>query len=388
MFAKKQGLGLEEFGFSDYESRAYVALLEHGPMPVRDLAYRAGIPRTKAYSTVKKLVGKGVVELLTKKPVKVQAIPPEECLGHLLNREKEKLEGMKALVDYLVKLRMSRLGGAEKAEHYFLKPSAMPGKLSELLASVGGSARFVLDSWGLEMLEKVRVDVERASARGIDLRAVVSWEYGSDLIASKVLPKLESRMVKGFEGNLFLFDQSEIIATNANGSIISLHSPELVSTLANYFSMLWDEAMDYRYGISLMGLNVEEETLDLLLEGKARDYFIKAVIEEVEDSGLVKRIGERFIKKLEERVQIGLFGKSIEVALPVVTSLIKQENGVRIRYDTMTKMLTVESDGEVKPSFIWIFALSGLLGRNGSNLRLLQNTRAEGSHVLQAMITV
>jgi len=385
--AKKQ-LGLDDFGLSDYESRAYVALLEYGPMPVRDLAYRAGIPRTKAYSTVKKLIGKRMVELLSKNPVKVQAVPPEECLTHLLNKEREKLEGMKSVLDYLVKLRMSRLSAMEKAEHYFLKPGAMPGKLSELLASSEGSGRFILDSWGLEVLEKLDVDIDRALARGIDLKAVVGWEYGSDLMASKVLPKLDSRIVKGLGGNIFVFDQNEVMATSKNGSVILIRSPELGTALVNYFSMLWEEAMDYRHAISLMGLNVEEETLELLLNGKAKDYFIEAVIEEIRDGGLVSRIGERFIKKLEDRVGISLFGKPMEVALPVVTSLIKQGNGVRMRYDSLTKMLTVESDGYPKPSFIWLFALSGLLARNGSNLKLLQNVRAEGSHVLQAMITV
>ena len=50
--ALKFNAGLESFGLSDYEARAYTALLLHDPLLISELAYHAQIPRTKTYAAV------------------------------------------------------------------------------------------------------------------------------------------------------------------------------------------------------------------------------------------------------------------------------------------------------------------------------------------------
>ncbi|OYT44170.1 hypothetical protein B6U84_04675, partial [Candidatus Bathyarchaeota archaeon ex4484_40] len=51
----------EDIGLSEYEARAYISLLENGPSTARRLSMISGIPRTKIYGTLKKLIERDLV---------------------------------------------------------------------------------------------------------------------------------------------------------------------------------------------------------------------------------------------------------------------------------------------------------------------------------------
>lgn len=49
------------YGLNEYESRAYLALLEHGPAVAGDIARRSGIPRPRVYDTLQRLIDSSLV---------------------------------------------------------------------------------------------------------------------------------------------------------------------------------------------------------------------------------------------------------------------------------------------------------------------------------------
>src|ERR1700722_13524607 len=55
---------LQMFGFSDYEGRAYVALVGREPLNGYELAKAANVPRPNVYAVLDKLLGKGAVTRL------------------------------------------------------------------------------------------------------------------------------------------------------------------------------------------------------------------------------------------------------------------------------------------------------------------------------------
>ncbi|MBF9016624.1 MULTISPECIES: TrmB family transcriptional regulator [unclassified Oceanispirochaeta] len=73
---------LRETGLSDYEARAYMALLEEHPLTAYECAGNAGIPTSKIYGVMKKLEEKELVLELTEKNKK-RYIPqePEEYIS-------------------------------------------------------------------------------------------------------------------------------------------------------------------------------------------------------------------------------------------------------------------------------------------------------------------
>ena len=85
---------LEIFGLNEYESKAYSALIKQGIMPVSELSYHSGVPRTKSYPTLKALERKGLVTLMSTNPTKYQAVSPEESFEKAINIEEKKVKGM------------------------------------------------------------------------------------------------------------------------------------------------------------------------------------------------------------------------------------------------------------------------------------------------------
>jgi len=61
---------LSKFGFSAYESRAYLALLKNNPSTGYELAKNSGIPPSKVYEVIQRLLEKSVITPVQGAPVK------------------------------------------------------------------------------------------------------------------------------------------------------------------------------------------------------------------------------------------------------------------------------------------------------------------------------
>jgi sugar-specific transcriptional regulator TrmB len=75
--------GLEEvaatFDFGEYETEAYLAVLEHGQLTASEIAERTDIPQPRVYDTVRSLAENGLVELRESRPIQVLAVDPAEA---------------------------------------------------------------------------------------------------------------------------------------------------------------------------------------------------------------------------------------------------------------------------------------------------------------------
>jgi HTH-type transcriptional regulator, sugar sensing transcriptional regulator len=72
---------LERIGLSPYEARTYVALLTSPPVNGYDLARLSGIPTSKIYETLQRLVAKGIALASATEPTLYRAVPPGELIA-------------------------------------------------------------------------------------------------------------------------------------------------------------------------------------------------------------------------------------------------------------------------------------------------------------------
>ena len=77
-------------GLSEYEARVYVSLVMEGASEARRLSMRCGVPRTKVYATLKKLMERGLVFELPGDPRKFAPAGPAEGFEHHLLHFKQK----------------------------------------------------------------------------------------------------------------------------------------------------------------------------------------------------------------------------------------------------------------------------------------------------------
>jgi len=72
---------LREMGFGQYEARAYLALLQQSNITGYELAKNSGIPGSKIYAVLNKLVAKELIIPVNTNPKKYLPLPPEEIFS-------------------------------------------------------------------------------------------------------------------------------------------------------------------------------------------------------------------------------------------------------------------------------------------------------------------
>lgn len=71
---------LQDLGFTEYESKTYLALLEKSPISGYAVALNSGVPRSKIYEVLGGLVARGEVIISHGSPALYSPLPPKELL--------------------------------------------------------------------------------------------------------------------------------------------------------------------------------------------------------------------------------------------------------------------------------------------------------------------
>lgn len=87
---------LVDLGFSEYEAKAYLALLQKSPVTGYELAKLSGVPRSMIYEVLGKLTARGAAIALRKDDaIKYAPIPAEEFLDQLRREHEEIITALK-----------------------------------------------------------------------------------------------------------------------------------------------------------------------------------------------------------------------------------------------------------------------------------------------------
>ncbi len=90
----------KELGFSERETKVYLALLELGQTSVGPIAAKTRIQHSKIYPTLEKLIDKGLVSYVIKSKTKYfQAINPKQIINILKEKEHKFLDILPSLLE-------------------------------------------------------------------------------------------------------------------------------------------------------------------------------------------------------------------------------------------------------------------------------------------------
>lgn len=80
---------LQRVGFSQYEARAYVALLRRAPVNGYELSKASGVPRSMIYEVLGKMQDRGAAHAVPSEPVTYAPVPAKELLSRLKRQTDE-----------------------------------------------------------------------------------------------------------------------------------------------------------------------------------------------------------------------------------------------------------------------------------------------------------
>ena len=200
---------LQQLGFTANESKAYAALLEAQPSGAYDIGKRSGIPSSKVYETLNKLLRRGMVRLsdsnVADTPLYV-ALPPEALTDQLNQQVKHRTE---ELLPLLSTLKTSQ-------EPDFIWPLANHDELVEKSASLVQSAQksILISCWATE-ISWLQSDLRAAEARGINI-ALVHFGHPQDTIGATYHHPVEETLYaeKGGRGFTLVVDGGTVVIAN------------------------------------------------------------------------------------------------------------------------------------------------------------------------------
>jgi sugar-specific transcriptional regulator TrmB len=88
-------LSLSQLGFSDYEARAYIALLKEHPLTAYEIAKSSGIPTSKIYEVIRKLENRRTIQPIHGKRSKIFIpLSPDEFIQGFRSTIEDNLEAV------------------------------------------------------------------------------------------------------------------------------------------------------------------------------------------------------------------------------------------------------------------------------------------------------
>jgi sugar-specific transcriptional regulator TrmB len=154
---------LQALGFSQYEARAYCALLQKSPANGHEVAKTAGIPTSKIYETLERLHHKGAVLVQRSEPTLWAPVPHRDLVAALRQRMESTFSA--------VEQGLAQLG--HEQDHQLTWSLSGRGHVVESMrAAIDRAQQRLLAAVPAEAAAELAAALRAAAERGVDLELV------------------------------------------------------------------------------------------------------------------------------------------------------------------------------------------------------------------------
>lgn len=235
--------GLMALGLTETESRFYLAALELGPAPVRDIAAKSGITRTSAYDVYARLLEQKLVAEVGNggRAILVTAEPPE----HLLTMLEERRQKLHALLPDLESLH--NRSRSKPRIRFYRGLDGIKTVLEETITCRSKTLLGILSMRDLyQVLGQSWMDdlVKRRIAAGVSLRVIRS--PSNDLHSHWHDNRRELRELRFapsdfvFNMTMYIYDEKvALISTRRENFAMTIESADFASMQTDMFEVLW-----------------------------------------------------------------------------------------------------------------------------------------------------
>ena len=208
---------LTGLGFTEYEARIYLALLQESPATGYQLSKRSGVPRSMAYETLGRLDARGVVmQSHDGTTTRYRPLPPETMLARERAVHARHLETLSRGLGQLFRAsegdRLWSISGREAVMAY----------AHEQLESAREELMLVLNDQALSVLATM---VEVACKRGVRVRSLLTGEKTLACGEAAHHPPLESELQELNDSLVIVLDGREVLIAGGE--------PQFTATITN-----------------------------------------------------------------------------------------------------------------------------------------------------------
>jgi sugar-specific transcriptional regulator TrmB len=231
---------LRELGLTEYEARAYTALVSFGPATAGRLSESAGVPYSRVYDILSKLERRGWVEVRAGRPAEYRARPPAEVMRLLKAEQERKLKEASELIVRELEPVYERRAEVKKPEVWIIR--GWNNVLTRLAEMVSRAKLEVLVSLPrFEQVASLSPHFTALKARNIEVRVLTAGKIkraGSEGVEVKRRENL-------FGGGLIVDGKEVLLVLGSGKEIVGIWSDEigLARFAKEYFEYLWRDSM-------------------------------------------------------------------------------------------------------------------------------------------------
>jgi len=241
---------LKKLGLTDYESKSYIALVSYGPMKGREVAEKSGVPPTRVFDSLKSLIEKGFVTMVSHNPMIFKAIDVDVAVKNFVNRKIENLSELQSsTINSLRDLQKPKI-----LDRIHERITVVSGydKMFELANQLTRSSKkeLLILSVGEQVPASQKKVLKQASKSGVKI-LFIAQKYDNENI--HILKEFKSF---GLEIRYYPSKDYSIVVSDRKNAIITIKHPknpqdriaiwfdneELSNALADYFYSIWKKA--------------------------------------------------------------------------------------------------------------------------------------------------
>ena len=242
---------LRNFGLSEYEAKAFLALSIHGPLSASSLSEKSKIPQSKVYNVMKNLMAKALAEGQNSKPQRFRVIKTEHAFKKIIQKKKAEIDKLNEKTNQIVnqlkpfqkkETEMGLWSGSGR-KSFLEKAAEMVDKTKKV--GFATTSRFsrnpILDNAYKDALKKgIKIRIIGTSELDESMGARAKWykKQGADI---RILPM-------DIHPRIGIVDNKEVcmrIDNPLESDFFWSNSPALVNIFSTYFDELWSKAKKF-----------------------------------------------------------------------------------------------------------------------------------------------
>lgn len=232
---------LQDLGFTEYQSRSYVAAVKLGSARAKELAEESGVPSQRIYDVIEDLREMGLVEVREESRGKtIIASPPEMTLDALKERRVAQLsDTIHSITTGLEQLHQ----GEQTSSRFVTMVDHRSTALRHIQRAIDSADWWLSLALPYDVYREVEAHIKQALKRGVNVRLVVpdteetpteTIEYPDDL---QVRQRLLADVLAIADRQYGVF--SSFTATEGSPPYVIVRDENLVFLLQNFFEHFW-----------------------------------------------------------------------------------------------------------------------------------------------------
>ena len=234
---------LRALGLTEYEARAFLALVEHGEMDAQSLSHLSKVPYSKIYGVLESLRRRGWVSVRRGRPKIYYARAPVDVIKIERARVEEELKEVEAVLVEELQPIYERSRARERPDVWIIRGiEAVLDKAREMLANARSEVLLALPTAAKSLLPLLSPSLKHLRFLGVRISILASEELREELSELEGLAEVRYRSGM-FGGGLIVDGREALLVLSEPGAreLMAIWSDyaELAHIAKVYFEHLW-----------------------------------------------------------------------------------------------------------------------------------------------------